>query len=204
MNDLSPAGSLLPPNLDSAVRAELRQGERLVWAGTPRPWTFASTAIPIFLFGIVFLGFSVFWTASALFMTRAASSQGHGGPSFMSDFFPLFGIPFMLVGLGMLLSPVGYRIKASRTAYALTDRRALVFEGSILGGRTVRSYGPEQLGTMSRIERSSGAGSLVFEEVQSYVRTDNGPSVRTTRRGFLGIANVREVESLVRETLLVG
>ena len=37
--------------------------------------------------------------------------------------FPLFGLPFVLIGLGMLTAPHWAKRKALRTAYAVTDRR---------------------------------------------------------------------------------
>jgi hypothetical protein len=40
--------------------------------------------------------------------------------------FPLFGVPFVLIGLGMLAAPYWMRRKAQNTVYALTDKRALI------------------------------------------------------------------------------
>ncbi len=90
-----------------------------------------------------------------------------------------------------------------RIHYALTDRRALIWEPGWFRDRyTVRSYAREALGRMVRVDRTGGAGDLVFEEY--YTRsTDSDGMSSTTRhqRGFMGIDGVREVEELVRLTL---
>ena len=88
-----------------------------------------------------------------------------------------------------------------RIHYALTDRRALIWEPGWFR-YTVRSYAREALGRMVRVDRTGGAGDLVFEEY--YTRsTDSDGMSSTTRhqRGFMGIDGVREVEELVRLTL---
>ena len=56
--------------------------------------------------------------------------------------FPLFGLPFVMVGVGMLSSPFWLRRRAKRTCYALTDRRAILWEAGWFGSVEVRSYGP--------------------------------------------------------------
>ena len=55
---------------------------------------------------------------------------------------------------------------------------------------------------MARIERSDGSGDLVFEEVLTFSSTSEGTQSHTTRRGFLSIDKVREIEDLVRQTLV--
>jgi len=53
---------------------------------------------------------------------------------------------------------------------------------------------------MMRHENADGSGSLVFREEIMF--DDDGTSTRS--RGFLNIARVREVEDLIRQTLLDG
>jgi hypothetical protein len=88
---------------------------------------------------------------------------------------------------------------ARKTVYALTDRRAIVFEPQLFRTVQVRSYTAAGLGAMSRVERGDGSGDLVFEE---YTTRGSNNTTTTTRRGFLAIANVHQVEGLIRKTLL--
>ena len=56
--------------------------------------------VPIIFFGI-FLGFAVFWTAMAASMIGKADFDDAGKPEFwLGKLFPLFGVPFILIGAG--------------------------------------------------------------------------------------------------------
>jgi hypothetical protein len=193
--------STLPPELDDRVRGELSQGERLLWVGQPNPRRMARFGWLITLFGIPFAGFAVFWTVMA---SNILGGVGNApGPfRWLSLIFPLFGVPFIIVGLGMLSAPFWIARAARRTCYAITDRRAIVFEASLRGATTVYSYGPEQLTKQYRRENADGSGDLVFEESLTYRRSDNGPTSTITKRGFLAIDDVRAVEALLRKALL--
>ncbi len=206
MSPLDDAGlNDLPPDLASRVRAELDSGERLVWVGQPRPDLYVRKAFVLVPCGVFFAGFAVFWIAMATGILGFAKAQANAPPAPFGLFavFPLCGLPFVLIGLGMIASPVWLRVMARKTVYALTDRRAIVWEPAWVGNPTVRSYAAAGLGKMSRVEGRDGAGDLVFEEFTTTSRDSHGNVNRTTtRRGFLAISEVRKVEELVRLTLL--
>ncbi len=60
------------------------------------PARMALKMIPMVLFGVLWTGFSVFWMWGA---------SGFGQGDRIGSLFALFGLPFVLIGLGMLLSP---------------------------------------------------------------------------------------------------
>ena len=100
------------------------------------------------------------------------------------------------------------RHSAGRTCYALTNRRALVYRQGLFGP-TRESYTPLEVSGMRRSDSwlFRGTGDLVFRTVyvvkSSGVSTGVGQrSVKTTHYGFLALPQVREVEKLVRETLI--
>ncbi len=192
------ANIVLSPDLDDQVRSELQSGERVVWIGQPRPGPQMFQVLPIVLFGIPWTAFAVFWTGMAAWVISRGSPEHHGLP-LAAWAFPLFGVPFVLVGIGMLTSPFWVRRKALRTCYVLTDGRAIVMEPLWLRGVRFRSYGPEQLASMWRVERRNGTGDLIFQETTS---TGAKRGQTRTEDGFLGVERVREVEELVRDTLL--
>ncbi len=196
--------SRLPDELDARVRSELDQGEQLLWVGQPQPRRFARATIPIVLFGIPWTAFAIFWTAMASGLARGGGPVPNAGPgALFSICFPLWGVPFILIGLGMLSSPFWAGRKAKRTCYALTDRRAILFEAGTFGSVVVRSYRPSGLTKMFRRENADGSGDLVFEEITQVRSTNNGGRTTSTQtRGFLGIDNVREIEELLRKALL--
>ena len=89
-------------------------------------------------------------------------------PDFKEEFdlFPLFGIPFVLIGFGMLSSPYWTMRKARRTAYVLTTARAIIFDGGF--STTIRSFGPDRLTDLRRKQRADGSGDVIFERKLSY------------------------------------
>lgn len=194
-----PRTPTLPPDAQRRLTAELQPGERLVWADAPRPRYFTAPALVAFLFAIPWTGFAVFWVVMAGGMAWFSGGDDRTPAPF--KIFPLFGLPFILIGIGLLSSPIWMRRKLLRTVYAVTDRRAIVFEGSALTSAvTVRSFLPERLTSMARTERADGSGDLVFEQFRQRV----GSGSTTVTRGFQSVGQVREVEALIVETLLAG
>ena len=177
----------LPVRLRTLIEGELQDAEKITWIGQPIPRRFGMRSLPIVLFGIPWTAFALFWIAGA---------SGFQIPDFKDgfDFFPLFGIPFVLVGFGMLSSPFWMRRKAKKTAYVLTNNRAIVFDGGF--ATTVRSFGPDRLTDLRRTQRPDGSGDLVFERKLSY---DTDGDRRSTDIGFFAVPEVKMVEDLVRQ-----
>lgn len=199
--------SRLPDELDARVRSELDEGEQLLWVGQPRPDRFARMSLPLVLFGGLWTAFSLFWIAVAswIVLVKGAPGVQNAGGRIGGLFacFPFFGLPFVLIGLGMLSSPFLMRRRAKRTFYALTDRRAILWEAGSFGSVDVRSYRPAALKKMYRRDYEDGSGDLVFEESLLMRRTrSRGAPLSKQSHGFLGIDNVREIEQLLRKALI--
>jgi hypothetical protein len=189
----------LPFELAARVESELQAGENLVWVGQPRPDLYAKGAGCLVVFGIFFTGFSVIWLLLTFGIGFLFFEFGGGGLEFTG--IPLFvlgllGLPLLVIGIGLMTSPIWRRQQARRICYVLTDRRAIAWEPRLLRSVTVRSYNSAGLGTLTRDENPDGSGSLVFHE---YADSDGS---MTHRHGFICIDNVRSVEELVRRTLL--
>ena len=194
------------------IDGELSPGETLLWAGQPSPSRMARQGIVPMLFGIPWTAFALFWTAAAggFAFLAGGAVRSSGGGAWAAPFllFPLFGLIFVAVGLGLLLSPLWLYLGAKRTVYAVTSKRVIVWSGRVFGGVTVRSLSPAQLGDRARTEAGDGSGDLVFPRaatVSTYQDTDstNGFSqtrTRVTQFGFFGIPQVKSVDDLVRET----
>ena len=102
--------SLIVP---SPVPEVLVPGERVLWEGQPGGTLLTPGWIGGLLFGVLFVGFSLFWEYSVI--------TGGGG-----WFFVLFGAVFLLGGLRAVLWPViGRRRRLRSTWYAVTDQRVL-------------------------------------------------------------------------------
>ncbi|MGD0898102.1 MAG: hypothetical protein ABR915_09730 [Thermoguttaceae bacterium] len=110
--------TMLFDDADSMIRSELRPEERLLWTGRP-PQGIRLRATDAFLipFSILWGGFAFFWEAMVI---------ASGAPLF----FVAWGIPFVVVGLYLVLGRfwVDARQRA-HTFYGLTDSRIIVVEG---------------------------------------------------------------------------
>ncbi|MBI3912412.1 MAG: hypothetical protein HY320_15945 [Armatimonadetes bacterium] len=190
----------LPLELQRLVGDEIDPRERLLWTGQPRPGRFARQMLPVLLFGIPFFGFAVFWTSMATWGVFSSRTAGHGPPGpFL--FFPLFGLPFLLVGAGMLLSPLFMAWAARRTVYAVTDQWAIIFQG---GWKTaVRSFRKGDLSQIQRTQFRDGSGDLIFcAEFAPCSRGYGYYGYRGNQIGFIGVDNVKSVEDLIERHIL--
>jgi hypothetical protein len=189
----------LPGEQAQEVLDELRPGERILWAGKPVATIFVVRSLPICLISVgIFVMALIFY---------GESKKGSGG-------FPVI-VPILMAVLGsvFLAAPLFAFKRARRTFYALTNRRALVWEGGYLWGATRTSYDGPKLANMKKRKSwlVGGAGDLVFRE-EVHVRTTTtrdsrgfsgtSQSVNIVRHGFLAIAAVNEIEKIIKRDII--
>jgi hypothetical protein len=207
----------VPDTFRQAVEQELTRDEKLLWVGRPSRNRQVHPQHPVMpVVGIGFLAF-----AGVLFLTSlvwGAATKFGGGPA-SGCFFAV-----ILAGVGgvlLLISKID-PTKNLRHCYAVTNRRALLVEFSMLHRRPVaQSYLPQQLLGLERKDNVAvpGAGDLVFEYVFALAGNSmnasgsfhqQGPSAGLSNapqripRGFMWLDQVREVEDLIRTSLLQG
>lgn len=177
--------SVLSEPLQQRLRSELQSDETLHWVGQPDPGKYMKSGFALWLFFVPWTAFALFWIAGA---------SGFKLPKFDSgeSLFPLFGLPFLLIGLAGLSAPFWMRRQARSIIYAVTNKRALSIEGA--KSFTVKSYWPADLSGTARKENPDGSGDLILHT--EHYRDSDGDR-RSREHGFLSIQNVREVERLV-------
>src|SRR5713226_4413878 len=106
-------------------QSELQPGESLCWTGVADPRRATLSAIPAALFGIPFAGFALFWINGAYHASSSISKSPNAFAKSFS-FFPLFGLPFLLVGLAIVLAPLWAYLKGRSTVCAVTNQRVMV------------------------------------------------------------------------------
>ena len=167
-------------------RLPLDSGERLIWAGRPQSASYAlKKGALTFLFGIPFFAFAVFWTYTA-------SSGPTQGPI---QFFWIWGLPFLAVGLGLVLSPGWYFLRAGRTTYTLTSRRAVIDSSGPFARRL--SLPLEQIPFVELQGGAGGVGHVLFREVAVSNRNNGMP----TKDGFIAIPDAEKVDRLLRDSI---
>lgn len=170
------------PSLNQPFQAELESGERLLWTGRADPVRSALGAFAIWFFAIPWTAFSV----NFMLMWR-----NHDWASY------IFQGSFVLIGVGLLSTPLWTYLRARATLYGITQQRIILLTTGRT--RTVQSFRDEDLNHIVRTERADGSGDLTFAQ-RSY--RDSDGDRRTQNFTMVGILNVREVERLVRSVLL--
>lgn len=137
------------------IQKEIDSGERLLWSGTPRQGTILrGTDVFMVPFSLLWGGFAIFWEVMALQIPT-------GKAGVVSIVFPLFGIPFVLLGLYMIFGRFIYDAKKrAKTFYGLTDQRAIIVSG--LFNKSVKSLNLRTMTDVSLSENANGYGTIVF------------------------------------------
>ena len=137
------------------IQRELDSGERLIWAGCPKAGiVFRGSDVFTIPFSILWGGFAIFWEIMALSIPK-----DDAGP--VAYVFPLFGIPFVIVGLYMIFGRFIYDSKKrSKTFYGLTDQRAIIVSGFF--GKRVKSLNLKTLSDLNLTEKNDQSGTITF------------------------------------------
>jgi len=178
------------PSID--IQSFLDPGEYLLWSGRPRQGI-VFRGIDAFLipFGLLWGGFAVFWEYTVLGMTKKSM-----------PFFPLFGVPFVLIGLYMVFGRffVDALIR-KKTSYGVTSERIVILSGLVQ--RRVKSLNLKNLTDTSFNEKKDGSGTINFGPAFPFGSGfPTGPllgghQIRGAR--FEGIENVRTVYGTIRD-----
>ena len=183
---------MTPADAQVMVRSELQAGESLQWTGTADAGRAAISALPAMLFGIPFAGFALFWITAAYRGTHAISRSSSNSIGGVFSFFPFFGLPFLLIGLGIVSAPLFAYFKALKTTYAITDKRVLIITDGRT--RTVKSCTPADIVSVDHRERAGGTGDVIIR-TNGVIQQRN--SISQVNIGLLGVNNVKEVVRLV-------
>lgn len=173
--------------LESDLRSELSRDERLLWSGRPRQGL-VLRAQDLFMipFSLMWGGFAFFWEYSAL--TSPASL-----------FFRLWGIPFVLMGVYMIIGRFFWDSwLRAHTSYGVTDRRILIVTASLR--RQVKSLTLRTLPDISLSVRGE-SGTITFGPTGAFNFWSSGTGWPGTGRqpvpAFDLAAEARQVYDLI-------
>jgi len=144
------------------LTSELAPGERMLWSGAPdcRRLFYPEDAALV-PFSLLWGGFAIFWEANALSSASARDTV----------LFPLWGVPFVLVGLYLIIGRFFLRKwLRRRTLYALTDRRVVSIAPSWPRGERVTSVWLSSYPPVEKTLRADGNGTLWIGSMPSRER----------------------------------
>ena len=184
----------ISPMIRNRIEHELLHEEKLIWMGLPTPQYFTLKAKDSFSSGILMTAFMIFWMTAGGVGVSHTSLGIYGG-----ILFALCGLPFLLIGLYMLSTPLWTYKKLKKTVYAITNNRALIIE---LGWSVKTSaYTPQDLTKISREEKSGGTGNILFASIAHFdVDGDYYPE----HIYFYGIKESELVEGLLNNLKVTG
>jgi hypothetical protein len=181
-----------PGDAQLRAQSELQSGESLYWTGTADPTRAAISALPATIFGIPFAGFALFWMNTAFHATNSMHKSSNDAFSKSFTVFPLFGLPFLLIGLGIVLAPLWAYLKGRSTVYALTNQRVMIISGG--SNVSVKSYTPADILSVEHRERPDGSGDIVIL-TNAIARSNNMTS--QVKVALCGVPNVKQVAQQV-------
>ncbi len=179
-------------DLQLVIKPYLDTNEHIVWCDRPAK-LFAFTVSDLFtsIFGVFWLAFSIFWMLTAFEGSKGSNDA-------MLSVFPLFGLPFVLVGLYLVFfKHIVTAIKRKKIIYALTNNRALIVH---TGKRQyVQEYRYENIANIQMKCDSNDIGSIFFlAGAINYTR--NGRSYASTS-GIFGIKETKKVYKILSQCL---
>jgi len=175
-----------------SIERELGTDERLLWKGRPRGGIrLRGSDVLMIPFSLLWGGFAVFWEVMTL--SKIPSSN----PAAL--LFPLFGVPFVLVGLYMIFGRffVDARLR-ERTEYAVSNRRAIISSGIL--GRKVKSIDLRSTPEITLTEKADRSGTITFGAAsRSDWATQNNLLFPggSSQPAFEMIENVRQVYDII-------
>lgn len=145
-------------NAQIIIQKELDSKERLLWAGMPKQGTvFRGSDAFMIPFSLIWGGFAIFWEYTVLF----TMPKGPNAPDGIGLVFPIFGIPFVVIGLYMIFGRfICDSKKRAKTFYGLTDQRAIIVSGMV--SKNIKSLNLKTMTDVSLSEKSNGYGTIIF------------------------------------------
>jgi hypothetical protein len=136
--------------MNEEIKAALSTGEQVLWSGRPRQGLVVrgtdAAQIP---FSLLWCGFAIFWELSVIKSPNT------------SPFFVLWGIPFVAVGVYLVIGRFFTEaIQRSRTYYAVTSERVVIVSGVF--NKKIKSLNLKTLMDLSLSEGRSRQGTITF------------------------------------------
>jgi hypothetical protein len=173
-----------------AVGSELARNERLLWAGKP------AGGIKLQLEDFMLIPFSIIWAGFAIFWEILALTSG------APLLFALWGIPFVLAGIYLLIGRfVADAMQRGRTYYGVTDQRAIIITG--WSTKNVQSIALHTLPDVSLKAGSGDRGTITFGLYpfwMPFATNVRWPGARRyTPPAFVMIPGAREVYDIIQQ-----
>jgi len=184
---------------ETIIRHYLQSGEQLLWSGRPAQGIkLRKQDIFMIPFSLMWGGFAIFWEVMAIFGVLAGAKSG--GLPVVAVIFPLFGLPFVLVGIYLIFGRFfADAKKRGKTFYGVTDKRIVIVSG--LFSQKIKSLNLGILYDVSMIQRTDGSGTITFGSPSNFFVGSSWAEemYSSFSPSFQMIENVSDVYRIVNE-----
>ena len=167
---------------EQVLSSQLGRSEKLLWSGRPRQGVFFRARDTFLIpFSLLWGGFAIFWEYGVV-------------TSDAPFFFRLWGVPFVLVGLYLIIGRFFVEANLrSKTYYGLTNERVIIISGML--SRNVKSLQLRSLSDVSLSEGAGGIGTVTFGPTAPAWTTGGAwpGASKTMSPAFDSIVGAREV-----------
>src|SRR5262245_33044685 len=179
---------------EATLSQHLDPGERLLWSGQPR------RGIQLRGQDAYLIPCSLMWGGFAIFWEYMALTQASKAPGPIGIIFPLFGLPFVGIGLYLIIGRFFADARnRARTFYGVTNERIIIISG--LFTRQTKSLQLRTLTDVSLTQRNDGSGTITFGPthfMNSFVPSGAWPGTgRYAPPAFDLIERAREVYDII-------
>jgi hypothetical protein len=178
-----------PHEIQQLITYELSSGEQLLWSGRPGQGLMLRPSDAFMVpFSLFWCGFAIFWEMSAI----------RDGPVF----FKLWGIPFVGVGLYMVVGRfLVDALARRRTVYGLTNERVIILSRFLTP--SIKTVSLRRLTDISMTHRQDGTGTITLGSPGPGAWLGNiswpGGSREAAPPALEGISDVRMVYQSIRD-----
>lgn len=173
---------MLDFQLENELKPFLSHDDKLVWVGKPKTGIMLRASDAMLIpFSLLWGGFAVFWETMVITT---------GAPML----FKLFGIPFVLIGLYMIIGRFfADAWKRSKTVYGITNDRIIIKSGLFSSG--AQSLMIKSLQEISLKQKGDGSGSILFGPVaaRNFLTQSGQWPFNVTQTGLEFIMDVKQV-----------
>ena len=174
--------------MQDLLNQELNSDEKIVWTGSPKQGIkFKYSDIFLIPFSLMWGGIAIIWEIKALSSNAPL-------------FFKLWGIPFDLVGLYIIIGRFILDAKLRKgTIYGLTNKRAIIISG--LASKKITSINLKNLPEIQVSKKSDGSGSIVLGSSNPLQFLQNFSLLNISKGipSFEGIQNVDLVKNYINQ-----
>jgi hypothetical protein len=185
------------------IDSYLDSGERLLWSGQPKQGVrLQASDAGLIPFSLMWGGFAIFWEANALglvpmnhqYVPHAGEAPPSGPPIFMA----IWGIPFVVIGLYMMVGRFFVDAATRRkTWYAVTNQRLIILKTFF--STSITSFDYSQLPALNLTERGDRSGDIVFGTPLLTMDAASPTRRRVAAPGFYLLPDARRIYDLIRD-----